>query len=162
VQGVTRLILLLVLAACGESFGQRAERIETGVIGLSGREIIRCMGPPDDSEYESDLHGLWVYVRPLERPTGFESETEPGPAIGPPGRGLPPGRAGKPSLRDTDRKREQEFLLNPTTARIASGYCLLKFEVREGIVRGFDARGRSHNGLNADSRCALVARYCVE
>jgi hypothetical protein len=58
--------------------------------------------------------------------------------------------------------REQEFLLNPTTARIASGYCLLKFEVREGIVRGFDARGRSHNGLNADSRCALVARYCVE
>ncbi len=161
-QGVTRLILLLVLAACGESFGQRAMLIQTGVIGLSGREIIRCMGPPEDSEFESDLLGLWVYVRPLERPTGFESETEPGPAIGLPGRGLSGRSAGTPKLRDTDRKREQEFLLNPTTARIASGYCLLKFEIREGVVRGFEAQGRSLSGLNADSRCALIARYCVE
>lgn len=161
-QGVTRLILLFVLAACGESLGQRVERIQTGVIGLSGREIIRCMGPPEDSEFESDVHGLWVYVRPLERPTAFESETGPGPAIGPPGWGLRPGSAGDSNLRDIDRKREQEFLLNPTTARIAPGYCLLKFEVREGVIRGFEARGRNRNGLNADTRCALVARYCVE
>jgi hypothetical protein len=162
VQGIARLTLILVLAACGESFSQRAERIQTGVIGLSGREIMRCMGPPEDSEFESDLHGLWVYVRPLERPTGFESETEPGPASGPPGRGFPPRSAGQPNLRDYDRNREQEFLLNPTTARIAPGYCLLKFEVLEGVVRGFEARGRGPSGLNADNRCALVARYCVE
>ncbi len=45
-----RLTLVLVLAVCSESSSQRAARIRTGVIGLSGRDIISGMGPPEDSE----------------------------------------------------------------------------------------------------------------
>ncbi|MEE9279872.1 MAG: hypothetical protein V3V67_06825 [Myxococcota bacterium] len=160
-QGVIGLILIFGLAACASSYSQRAERIQTGVLGLSGRDIIRCMGPPEDLDYESDLHGLWVYVRPLERPLGFPEE-DPAPVSGPPDWGGSPRRSSEPNLRDADRKRERAFLENPTTAPIAAGYCLLKFEVADDAVRGFEARGRTRDGLNADSRCALAARYCVE
>ncbi len=152
--------LVLILSACGQTYSQRAERIRTGIVGLSGRDIINCMGPPEDLDYESDLHGLWVYVRPLEQPMD-EPSLQAGPLEGqPPFMGLPGDRGGDPTLRNT--QREREFLLNPTTARIAPGYCLLKFELNDDVVRGFEARGRSYQGLNADSRCARAARYCLE
>jgi hypothetical protein len=145
------LTLVLVLAVCAESSRQRAARIQTGVIGLSSREIITCMGPPEDSEYESELHSLWVYVRRLER----------GGPRNQPGTGMR-SRAEPEEIWKIRPKRELEFLLNPTTARIAPGYCLLKLEVRDGVVNGFEARGRNREGVNADTRCALLARYCVE
>ena len=158
-RGSLILSFVLIFSACGETYTQRAERVQTGVVGLSGRDIINCMGPPEDLDYESDLHGLWVYVRPLEEPMGdWASVDARGPDFPVPGR-LPGTK--DPGL-DTHRKREREFLLNPTNARIARGYCLLKFEVDNDVVSGFEARGRSPEGMNADSRCALVARYCVE
>ncbi len=147
--------LVLILSACGETYTQRAERIRTGILGLSGRDIINCMGPPQDLDYESDFHGLWVYVRPLDLPMDDMAAID---ASGPDGG---PEFMGLPGL-DTHRDRERDFLLSPTTERIAPGYCVLKFEVDDDVVSGFEARGRSHQGLNADSRCARVARYCVE
>ncbi len=157
------LIFFLILSACGETYTQRSDRVRTGVLGLSGRDIINCMGPPEDLDYESDLHGLWVYVRRLEPPMGeMESVDVAGARTGSPVLGRPRGETNDPTLRDTHRNREREFRVNPTTTKIAPGYCLLKFEVGDDVVRGFEARGRSHQGLNADSRCALVARYCLE
>ena len=73
--------LVLILSACGQTYSQRAERIRTGIVGLSGRDIINCMGPPEDLDYESDLHGLWVYVRPLEQPMD-EPSLQAGPLEG--------------------------------------------------------------------------------
>ncbi len=161
-RGPLILGLVLILSACGETYTQRAERIRTGVLGLSGRDIINCMGPPEDLDYESELHGLWVYVRPLDLPMDDLAEIGAGrPGVEPSILGRPGDRTRDSNLR-THRDREREFLLSPTTGRIAPGYCLLKFEVDEDVVSGFEARGRSHQGLNADSRCAQVARYCLE
>ncbi len=160
-RGPLILSLVLILSACGQTYTQRAERIRTGIIGLSGRDIINCMGPPEDLDYESERHGLWVYVRPLEKPMDDLASLHTGPLERSAGVG-PADLRRDPTLRDTHRDREREFLLSPTTARIAPGYCLLKFEVYDDVVSGFEARGRSYQGLNADSRCALVARYCLE
>ncbi|MEE8314012.1 MAG: hypothetical protein V3R91_06800 [Myxococcota bacterium] len=163
-QGARRSILIgalaVALAACGESFGERAARIESGLIGLDSRHVIRCMGPPEDLNFEDETHGLWVYVRPLEETPGFAED--PDPASSPPGWGDLRSRTSDRNLRDLDAKREQEFLANPTVAAIAPGYCLLKFEVDDGRIRSFEAQGRSHAGMRANSRCALIARYCVE
>ena len=161
-RGALILSLVLILGACGETYTQRAERIRTGIVGLSGRDIINCMGPPEELDYESDRHGLWVYVRPLGQPMDDLSSLHAGPPAEPPALGLPGDSRRDPTPGDRHRDREREFLLSPTTARIAPGYCLLKFEVDDDVVRGFEARGRSYQGLNADSRCALVARYCLE
>ena len=161
-RGVLRLTLILVLAVCVESSSQRAARIQTGVIGLSGREIISCMGPPEDSEYENELHGLWVYVRRLDPVPGFRNQPGPGIRPRPPWDVNNSRRSGRFGPNMFERNHEREFLLNPTTARIAPGYCLLQLEIRDGVVHGFDARGRSLDGMNADTRCALLARYCVE
>ena len=161
-RGPLFLSLIVFLSACGETYTQRAERIRTGIVGLSGRDIINCMGPPEDLDYESERHGLWIYVRPLEHPIDDVASLDAADPRGSPAMGLPRDRRGDRTLRDRVRGREREFLLSPTTARIAPGYCLLKFEVNDDVVRGFEVRGRSYEGLNADSRCAVVARYCVE
>lgn len=161
-RGVLGLTLILVLAVCAESSSERAARIQTGVIGLSGRYIISCMGPPEDSEYESDLHGLWVYVRRLDPVAGFRNQPGSGTRSEPPWEIFNRGGSGRFGPSTFDRNREREFLLNPTTTRIAPGYCLLKLEVHDGVVQGFEARGRTLEGMNADTRCALLARHCVE
>ncbi len=161
-RGVLRLTLVLVLAVCAESSSQRAARIQTGVIGLSGRDIISCMGPPEDSEYESELHGLWVYVRRLDRVAGFRNQPGPGIRSEAPWEIFNRGGSGRFGPNMFERNHEREFLLNPTTTRIAPGYCLLKLEIRDDVVHGFEARGRTLEGMNADTRCALLARHCVE
>lgn len=157
-QGVVGLSLAFFLVACGNSYTQRAQRIESGILGLSGREVIRCMGPPEDLDYESDVHGLWVYVRPLDEPRGLGPDAD----LGVSSRAPDWHRGPRESAMNDPEERAREFLLHPTTAPIADGYCLLKFEVAEDEVRGFESRGRTHEGLNADARCALVARFCVE
>ena len=58
-----RLGLLLACVAC-VSFGQRAEQVRLGLIGMQARALIDCLGPPDNLfVLDGDDHQLWVYKR---------------------------------------------------------------------------------------------------
>ena len=153
--------ILLLLACVG--YGEQARQVSDAVVGMKARKVINCMGPPEDFDYEADDedHAIWVYLRPLQ---------ERGPSVVLDRQGssrrpeLPPvtiGRSGQieeDDPNDIRRGRQVEF----GDDEEEFGYCQLSFEIDNGVVSGFEAVGRTSQGLNANTSCTLLARHCVQ
>jgi hypothetical protein len=126
-------LALLGLAACAGSFSRAVEETRAGLIGLSGRELRRCLGAPTQVDMVGDVE---------QQTYRFERWQESSPWAEAP---FPP-RPG--SLEATPRA---DF----------PSYCQLDFELRAGAVAEVRASGRDMQGMNADAACLLEARRCL-
>ena len=155
----TSLAIALLLLAC-QSYGSRAEAVREAIVGLRARQVINCMGPPEDLDYENQDHAIWVYLRPLVTGAVLTERRMGSPPSGPrrPPQ-LPPVTIGDP--RNPGEGRDADDLDDFGDDEEDYGYCQLSFELEDGLVSGFEAVGRSSQGLNADAACALLAGHCV-
>lgn len=133
-------LALLALAACVGSYSRAVEETRAGLIGLSGRELRRCLGAPTQVDVVGDVE---------QQSYRFERWREPGVSADPwedrvvLGGGAP-GSGGLAPEGDT-----------------YPSYCQLDFELRGGAVAAVAADGRDMRGMNADAACMLEARRCL-
>ena len=116
------------------------------MIGLHARELRKCLGEPTEFELEGETE-VWYLARPV-----FPDR-------------VPTFRAASLSC-ETERQRDakgERFLSSPASAPIPPGYCRLttRFDA-DGRVDLFEADGIDSRELNADTRCMLLARRCVD
>ena len=164
---VAKLGLLLACVACA-SFGQRAEQVRLGLVGMQARALIDCLGPPDDLfVLDADDHQLWVYKRFLAVSTTPNSSVDLrglGSEGNPMGRFLPAPNSSlsfpAPLASAQDGARVSAAKAGQDT-RDPRGRCRLSFEIRAGVVAAFQGTGWDHRGLKAASRCTLQAKHCV-
>ena len=164
---VAKLGLLLACVACA-SFGQRAERVRLGLVGMQSRALISCLGPPEELYVlGADDHQLWVYKRFLsvsDTPSSAIDLRGLGSEGNPIGRLLPvpnPRRSfPAPIASAQDEARVSSSKAVPDD-RDPRGQCRLYFEIRSGAVAAIQTAGRDHRGFAAADRCTLQAKRCV-
>ncbi len=141
------LILTSLALGCASSLGAAANQVRSEIIGMPALQIRECLGVPDEFDVVGDSE-RWFMARPLRPHTSA-------PALSP-GAESPHALKGE---RDPDAVLVR-FIENPRLERIPPGYCRLVFEITNKRVVSFEAKGRDRDGLNANARCALLARRC--
>ena len=141
------LILTSLALGCASSLGVVASQVRSGILGTPALQIRQCLGVPDEFDLVDDSE-LWFMARPLTHKT---SSLDLGP------------RAESSHEHEGERDPDAlvRFLQNPRLEKIPPGYCRLSFEVANKRIIAFDAKGRDRDGLNANARCALLARRCL-
>ena len=126
--------------------GDPAGEVQSRILGLHAREMRQCLGHPTEFELEGDIE-VWHLARPV-----FPDR-------------VPTFRSASLSF-ETERQRDakvERFMSSPASAPIPPGYCRLttRFDA-DGRVDLFEADGIDSRELNADARCMLLARRCVD
>lgn len=131
--------------ACIGSYSKAIGETRAGVIGLTGKELRKCLGVPTDVAKDEELE-IVTYR--------WESNSERAVTMGNGGILTGPIRQRRPGPWDTrdpggwDKEWEEPF-------------CELQFELQKGKVASVNAEGRSSEGLNRNGECLLRARPCV-
>ena len=143
---------LVSLIAC---VGPQAAAARDAVIGLEGRAVVRCMGPPDAIDYASESKAVWTYHRPHRTRSqdieiqadiyGSQRHARQGPTV----------------IRG-DVERSNTVARRTASNAPRPGVCTLRFRLEEGLVVAFDSVGRTAANVNADTECTLLARECAE
>jgi hypothetical protein len=128
-------LALLALAACVGSYSRAVEETRAGLVGLSGRELRRCLGAPTQVDLVGDVEQQ-SYRFERWQESSFSASDPWDPRPGPGGMGAAT-RAEYPS------------------------FCQLDFELRGGAVAAVRAHARDMQGMNADAACLLEARRCL-
>jgi len=139
----------LAACACFGSYERAVEETRAGLIGLSGRDLRKCLGVPTDFDREEGLEFLtyrWVFDRNRDRPgtTHIGSGGVGGIVIGRRDAGGGYDPLGFPQELD-----EKEF-------------CELDFVLAKGGVTQVTAHGRDQNDQRTDGPCLMRARRCID
>ena len=134
--------------------GAEARRIETGFVGMEARSLRRCLGEPHFYEIKDDGSELWAYSAPLNEDIADIEITRVT------GRGTahqrPRVEGGNPIERESYETAPQI-----DKDKVRPGTCLYLFNLREGAIDAYRARGRSHQDMNADASCTVAVARCV-
>ncbi len=139
--GTALALLALVASACVGSYSRAVEETRAGLVGLSARDLRRCLGAPTEFDTVGEVEQQ-TYRFELERDDAFSSHGWDGPVVV--GRGTS-GSGGFETHRD----------------RLDQSYCQLDFELRGGVVTAVRSDGRDARGMNASGACLLEARRCI-
>jgi hypothetical protein len=153
----SRTLLACALAAGSALLGclaRRAAEVRQRLVGVPGTEIQRCLGIPSTRE-ELDGRAVWLYEAMYSGPPGAATiEIAQGSgAVALPPRVIP-GALGPDSLLGTPQPGE-------SGEPAPRGTCVLVFELESGVVSHFHSAGRTPEGANGSSECALLALDCV-
>ncbi len=128
---------LALLAGCLGAYGRQVEAVNSGFVGMSGREVASCVGAPHET---TEVDGVET--------ASYYWELEPGKR---PGQGLhrspllPKGTA------------HAEFV--PPSVEV--GYCEIVFQLRDGVVQSVSSAGKDGRGLSTAVDCLMMFRHCV-
>ena len=128
-------LALLAFTACVGSYAQGVEDTRAGLVGLTGRELRRCLGAPMQVDVVGEVEQQSYRIERWEE-SSFSS-SDPWNAR--------PGPGG----------------MSPATRGDYPSFCQLDFELRDGAVAAVQAYGRDTQGMNADAACLLEARRCI-
>ncbi len=143
----------LLLLGCNP-VGAEARRIETGFVGMEARSLRRCMGEAHFYEIRDDGSELWAYTAPLaEDVADIEISRVTGRGTA---HARPRVEGGSPIERES-----YETTREVTEGKVPRGSCVYLFNLREGVVDAYRARGRSHQDMNADASCTVGLTRCV-
>ena len=137
------ILALFALCACVGSYAKEIEDTRAGLVGLTGRELRRCLGAPAEVEILDRVEQQTYRFTPQHDPwVSVQSGSGSGPTIGT--HTVPaPGTFGSDAGRDSP------------------AYCQLDFELRDGRVAQVRSEGRDEQGMNASGSCLLAARRCL-
>ena len=138
------VVALVATAACAGLNTREVEETRTGLLGLSGLELRKCLGVPTDFSVDGDVETQGYHFELDDHEAGFEAgrlDADLGGMPTPGGRGY--------------ERRGFPFDDGPPP------YCQLDFELTKGKVSQVSAQGRTREGLNADATCMLRAQACV-
>ncbi len=144
----------VLLASCVSA--QVAE-LKQNLPGLRASSLRMCLGAPTDIYVETADSEVWTYHIPyIEHGREIDIQIAQGA-------GVPPH---PPRVVSGKGLTEDESLKDPSTrgrrpGTIPRSTCLLFFRFEGSRVSEFDAAGRDAENLNADERCALLARHCA-
>lgn len=127
------------------SASRELDETRAGLLGLSGLDLRECLGVPSEFEIEGDVE---------RQSYRFEHDDEPAISLGTATSGGGMSELHLPSERGYDP------LVLPPDSSVPS-WCRLEFELTRGRVTKVEARGRTSEGMVADSRCLLAARRCL-
>ena len=150
-KGVGRALFAgaLALAGCVGSYERAIDETRADLIGLSARDLRRCLGVPTDFDRDDGVEYLtyrWVFKpkQPMGVTTGIGSGGIGGIVVGrkDAGGGYDPmGFPRDPSEQST---------------------CQILFELHEGAVTQVTAHGQTETGLKSDGKCLMRARRCTD
>jgi hypothetical protein len=140
---------LLALAGCVGSYERAIDETRAELIGLTGRDLRKCLGVPTDFDREEGVEYLtyrWVFKpkEPMGVTTGIGSGGIGGIVVGrqDAGGGYDPlGFPRDPSEQST---------------------CQIVFELQKNSVRKVTAHGESATGLKEDGKCLMRAKRCTD
>ena len=160
----------LCAAACITSFGQQAESVRAGLIGMPARDLRSCIGIPRDVQTNGDVEVLVFRWEEVPRDLRGDADVEYDSPVFDPSECVDardPDRAREPRLPRRDGEapkpiycRRSEGGIRPASRQTVA-YCQLVFEVRDGAVASVSSEGRAASGLNENAKCLLRARSCV-
>ena len=151
-------VALLVLAAgCASLVGARARAVHEGVVGLGGRPLRTCFGPPDRLVGDQpEGREVWVYFRPLDEqaPEDVVIEAEVG--------GAPVRRQGPRVIQGDVRVESMPGSAADALERsVPPSSCRFVFEVGAGGIERLSVSGRTAANLNADELCTVQLEPCL-
>lgn len=130
-----RIVVALAIASLlGCATGvKRGERVRSGLMELSPRQVVTCLGPPARLDRRGTSEWA-LYAHPRRQRHGEASFL----------------------LRSSPSPHRVE------PPEITRGYCAYLFEFSSGRVSDLAVRGRTPGGLNADAECLIELHRCVE
>jgi hypothetical protein len=151
------LALLALGLGCASLISARARAVHEGVVGLGGRKLRTCFGPPDRLVVDRPGGGeVWVYFRPLseQAPEDVVIEAE---ISGAPVRRQGP-RVVQGDVRvDSAPSSASELLERP----VPPSSCRFLFDVGSAGIETLRVSGRTAANLNADERCTVLLEPCL-
>jgi hypothetical protein len=124
---------------------ERAHEIQAELVGRDSLFLRRCLGTPSEFE-EHDGGETWFHAYKLE-PDVYDAVPYYSPQFD----------SAKPL-----EVRIQEFLMEPSRAPLAPGYCLLRTELAATRrIVGTYVHGLDSRALNADAFCTLMIEPCL-
>jgi len=152
-KGVAGALTLAALGLAGCSiFGSYERAIEETrreLVGLSGRDLRRCLGVPTDFDRDAGVEYMtyrWVFEP--RQPMGVTSSVGSG-GIG----GIVIGRRDAGGGYDP-----MGFPRDPSEQSV----CQITFELQKDAVTKVVAHGESEAGAKADGKCLMRAQRCVD
>ena len=118
---ISTIALAAILAPLGcSTLGERSHEVRAAIVGSNERNLLRCLGPPDDFTYDEHRHDFLYRLDLRGRDFAF----------------------GRPDLSQP-------------------AFCNLLFQIDQGRISDLHVRGIDGYGLNADSRCTVIAGECL-
>ena len=150
--GGALVLTALGLAGCGifGSYQRAIEETRKDLLGLSERDLRRCLGVPTEFDRDDDLEFMtyrWVF-KPQQPPMGATTNVGSG-GIG----GIVIGRRDAGGGGDP-----MGFPRDPSEQSV----CQITFSLERDAVTKVVAHGANENGAKADGKCLMRARRCAD